>query len=69
VRVLLGRLSDATYRHRTTCSDCGKPVYLGDRQQALVDRHLAIKDRRLLDFVVIRCQSCDVELGDLRVLR
>jgi len=69
MRVLLGRPPDLTYTHRTMCEDCGRSVYLGDRQQALRDQHQAVKDRRLLEAVVTRCQACDVKLGDLRVLR
>ena len=53
----------------TACEDCGRPVYLGDRQQALRDQHEAVKDRRQLEAVVTRCQACEVKLGDLRVLR
>jgi hypothetical protein len=69
VRILLGRPPDPTYTHRTSCSDCGRPTYLGDRQQALKAQHEAVKDRRLVDVLTTRCQACDVELGDLRVRR
>jgi hypothetical protein len=69
VRVLLGRPPDPTYRHQTAYEDCGRPIYPGDRQQAVKDRHLAVKDRRQLEAAATRGQACDVKLGDLRVLR
>lgn len=61
LRVLLGRLPDQLHSHRSSCADCGRPVYLGAHQQALEARQEAD--------VVVRCQACDDDLGDLRVLR
>jgi RNase P subunit RPR2 len=61
VRVLLGRPPDPLHPHRTSCEDCDREVWLGDRQRAL--------QARQEDDVVVRCVNCSDSLGVLRVLR